>query len=94
MLYLNVTYTMPKEHRESFLADIVAQDIPARTRKERGNHAYDFSVPLERDNQVYLREIWDDDALEEHKKSANIKLLGAMKEKYGIETVLTISHFD
>lgn len=94
MLYINVTYTMPAENRDKFVEDLKAQSIPELTRQERGNHAYDFSVPIEQENQVYLREIWEDDAFEEHKQSANIKKLGEMKGKYDIETSITISKFE
>lgn len=94
MLYLNVTYTMPKENRDAFVSELKELKIEELTRQERGNHAYDFSVPISSETQVFLREIWEDDALEEHKTSANIKKLGAMKGKYNIETTITISKFD
>lgn len=94
MLYINVTYIIPTENRDKFVEDIKSLNIPQLTREERGNHAYDFSVPIEKDNEVYLREIWEDDALEEHKQSPNIKQLGLLKEKYSIETTITISHFE
>lgn len=94
MLYVNVTYTLPKANRDAFVADVLGQNIPALTRQEYGNHAYDFSVPVEHDDKVYLREIWEDDAFEIHKGSENIQKLVAMKDKYQIETSLVISRFD
>lgn len=91
MIYVNVTYKLPKENRDAFVADILEQNIPELTKAERGNHAYDFSIPIDNEEQVHLREIWDDDAFEEHKAGENIKKMGAMKGKYFIETEITIS---
>lgn len=94
MLYVNVTYTMPREHRDRFLAEIQEQTIMELTRQEQGNVAYEFSVPLDNAEQVYLREIWEEEGFEAHKTSDNIKKLGMMKEKYGITTNIVISSFD
>lgn len=94
MLYVNVTYTMPKENRDDFLAEIKNQKIMEFTRLEQGNTAYEFSVPIDRGDQVYLREIWEESAFENHKNSENIKKLGKLKEKYNISTNITISRFD
>lgn len=94
MLYINVTYTLPKANRDAFVADVLGQNIPELTRQEYGNHAYDFSIPVEHDDKVYLREIWEDDAFEKHKVSENIQKLIAMKDKYQIETSLVISRFE
>ena len=94
MLYVNVTYTLPKANRDAFVADVLGLNIPELTREEYGNHAYDFSIPIEHDDKVYLREIWEDDAFEKHKSSENIQKLAAMKQKYQIETSIVISRFD
>ena len=94
MLYVNVTYTMPRENRDKFLAEIQEQRIMELTRLEPGNGAYEFSVPLDSDDQVYLREIWEETGFEGHKSSDNIKKLGMMKEKYDITTSIVISRFD
>lgn len=94
MLCVNVTYAMPRENRDRFLADIRDQKIMELTRLERGNVAYEFSVPLDNDDQVFLREIWEDTAFEEHKAGENIKRLAAMKDRYGITTSIVISRFD
>lgn len=94
MLYVNVTYTMPRENRDKFIDDIRDQRIMELTRTEKGNVAYEFSVPLERDDQVFLREIWSEAGFEEHKSGGNIRKLAALKDKYDIATSIVISRTD
>lgn len=90
MIYLHVTYTMPKENRDSYIRELIGEKMSEMTKKERGCHAYDFSVPLDRDDQVFLKEIWEDDALEGHKNGANIKKMHEIAKKYGIKSEIKV----
>lgn len=93
MFYINVTYKLPAENRDAFAKSILENKIPELVRQERGNHAYDFSLSIEHPDEVYLREIWDEDAFEEHRTSPNVKLFGTIKEKFGASTEITKSRF-
>lgn len=94
MIYVNVTYSMPKVNRDNFIVDIKSQKIMELTRQEPGNQAYEFSIPLDNDEQLYLREIWDEAGFEAHKSSENIKRLGMLKDRYSVTTSIVVSRFE
>lgn len=87
MILLHVTYRMTPETRDAFVADLVANRIQELTEQENGNMMYRFSIPLDCRDEVMLTECWKDpDVLTAHFSSANIMVLKALKEKYGVES--------
>lgn len=90
MIYLHVTYTMPKENRDGYIKELVGEKMSELVKKEYGCHAYDFSIPVARDDQVFLKEIWEDDALEGHKNGANIKKMHEIAKKHGVASDIRV----
>ena len=72
---------------EGFYREIRELDIAALSKKEKGNARYEYYWPAERDNELFLLEIWETrEAQQIHTQQAHFKKLGELKIKYGIET--------
>ncbi len=72
---------------EGFYREIRELDIDTISRKEDGNVRYEYYWPAERENELFLLEIWETkEAQQIHTQQAHFKKLGDLKSKYGIET--------
>ena len=89
MIVLNVTYKCKPEMREEFLEMIMAEGIDRACRAETGNIKYDYYIPVEDDDDLFLREKWRDaDALAEHGRQPHLARLKEIKAEYVIDTIV------
>ena len=89
MIVLNVTYKCKPEMREEFLEMIMAEGIDRACRAETGNIKYDYYIPVEDDDDLFLLEKWRDaDALAEHGRQPHLARLKEIKAEYVIDTIV------
>ena len=89
MIVLNVTYKCKEKMREAFLEAIWSEGIDVASRSEEGNIKYDYYLPTENDNEVFLLEKWQDaEAVKVHSGQAHFKRLGELKATYVEDTVI------
>ena len=82
-----VTYTFPRGGRQKFLDRWESFGISDKSRSEYGCSRYDLSIPIGRDDALYLIEYWDDvTAQEMHRGTEHYKYLTALKEEFSVET--------
>lgn len=76
MLGVNVTYTMKPGKREQFLSEIAAGGIQESIRKESGCIQYDYYLPVEDSEKLFLLEKWTDrEAQKVHMTQPHMKKL-------------------
>ena len=85
MILIRVTYRTRPGERDAFIKALLDEDIPACTRKETGNHAYDFMLSIEDPDVVCLVEQWENQTcLEEHIKQTKFHRLSELREILGV----------
>lgn len=87
-----VTYTLDsREDRDAFYAAVSACGVIEASRKEEGCIRYSYFYPADSENQIFLWEQWESrEAQKRHTQQPHFKQLGALKEKYHMETEIQI----
>ncbi len=89
MLVFNVTFKCRPGMRDAFLEQILAEGIIAGARGEAGNLRYDYSVPVDHADELFLVEKYRDaDAVAEHVRQKHTAKLVELKERYVSDMVL------
>ena len=89
MIVLNVTYKCKPGKRGAFLKRIVSEGIDAACRAEAGNIRYDYFIPTNGSDDLFLLEKWRDaDALAEHGKQPHLARLKEIKAKFVVDTII------
>nr|WP_243136648.1 putative quinol monooxygenase [Acetobacterium paludosum] len=91
-LLVNVRYTVKPGKRNAFLEETSRQGIISESRTEPGNIKYEYYIPVESENDLFLMEMWvSSEAQAAHGKTAHYKMLQALKEEY--ITAITIEKY-
>lgn len=89
MIVLNVTYKCKPEKREEFLEIIMAEGIDVACRAEAGNILYDYYIPADGGDDLFLLEKWRDEAaLAEHGKQPHLTRLKEIKAEFVNDTII------
>lgn len=89
MIKVEVKYLLKPNQRDVFYNSIVSQKIDISSKNEEGNMKYDFEIPEDEKDILYLHEIWKDNAsLKAHSEKEHYKALADLKAKYVIETII------
>ena len=89
MIVLNVTYKCKPDKREEFLEMIYAEGIDVASRAEAGNIVYDYYIPTDNRDDLFLLEKWRDEAaLAEHGKQPHLARLKEIKAEYVNDTII------
>lgn len=89
MIVLNVTYKCKPDKRKEFLEMIMADGIDVASRAEAGNIMYDYYIPTDGSDDLFLLEKWRDEAaLAEHGKQPHLARLKEIKEEFVIDTII------
>lgn len=89
MIVLNVTYKCKPDMREEFLERIMAEGIDVASRAETGNIKYDYYIPTDGSDDLFLLEKWQDaEALAEHGAQPHLLKLKEIKSEYVIDTII------
>ena len=89
MIVLNVTYKCKPAMRDRFLEQIIAEGIDAACRAEAGNIQYDYYIPADGSNELFLLEKWQDaDAVAAHRGEPHFARLGEIKAGFVDDTII------
>ena len=89
MIVLNVTYKCKPDKREEFLEMIMTEGIDIASRAEAGNIMYDYYIPTDDRDDLFLLEKWrDEDAIAEHGKQPHFARLKAIKAEFVNDTII------
>ena len=89
MILVLVTYHCRPGMREAFLHAIQTEKIDEACRKEAGNLQYDYYLPIDQDDDLFLLEKWRDaEAVSVHNSLPHYARLQDLKGQYVEHTVL------
>lgn len=89
MIKDEVKYILKQGQRDAFYNAIVEQGIDVAAENEDGNIKYDFDIPVDERDVLYLHEMWKDaEALTLHGQMEHYKALALLKEKYVLDTII------
>lgn len=84
-----VRYTVKPGLRAEFLKQADVLGIIWDSRAEPGNLKYEYSLPLESENDVILIELWaDGEAVAAHKDTPHYEKLQELKKQYVTDVVI------
>ena len=82
-LLLHVLYTTKENKRDAFYELINKLEIPQKSRLEEDNVQYDYFIPCDTNNKIFLLEIWKSkEGFEKHKQMPHFLELQNLKEDY------------
>ena len=82
-----VKYTMKPGMAKAYYDRVVSEGVAAGVRQEEGNRQYNFYMPLDEPDALYLIEKWDNKACADaHGGTDNVKKLASFKSDYVLET--------
>lgn len=83
LILVNVRYTVKPGKREDFLKKVADQGIILHSKEEEGNRKYEYSIPLDSENDLLLTEIWDSAASQAlHGETEHYRKLQELKKEY------------
>lgn len=87
MILVDVVYVIKDGKRKEFYEKIVEMGIAKASRQEPGCGRYEYSIPLDNENELWLTELWTDKiAQERHAKTQHFLKLQELKKEY-VESV-------
>lgn len=82
-LLVNVSYTIKPGKRDEFLQKVREQQIIKASKAEPGNFKYEYYIPVDTENILFLMEIWaNSNAQTLHGKTEHYKRLQTLKNEY------------
>ncbi len=85
-LTINIYYSGENGNARKFADEMISSGIVDRVRKEEGNLRYEYFFPMADSETVLLIDKWiDEEALNIHHKSAMMKEITELREKYGLK---------
>lgn len=89
MLVLNVIFKGEEGKAERYVKELEENGMADFVRHEKGNYKYDYYLPLKKSGEVLLVERWEnEECLQAHLNTENIKKMQEIKKKYNIQTIL------
>ena len=83
LILVCVRYIIKEEKRNEFLKKVDDQGIIRESKAEPGNVKYEYSVPIDSENDLILTEIWTNSAAQiGHGKTEHYQRLQALKKEY------------
>lgn len=83
LILVNVKYTIKLGKRNEFLEKVDKSGIISDSKAEPGNFKYEYYIPIESENELFLMEIWvNNTALKMHMETEHYKRLQEMKKDY------------
>lgn len=77
------TYQVKHGQLHKLVSALVSSGIEKTLRETKGNVCFNFSVPVEGKDILYLTDIWEDEAaFQAHLSSPATQAWGELKEKY------------
>ena len=85
MITINITYTGEGQNAKLFMEEMIGSGVVDSIRKEPGNIRYDYYIPVEDPESIFLIDSWENqDALDVHHASPMMKTIAELREKYDL----------
>ena len=85
-LTVNILYTGTGGSARKFAEDMTKSGLVDKIRAEKGNLRYEYFLPMGDPESVLLIDVWEnEEALDLHHKSAEMKEVAALREKYHLK---------
>ncbi len=85
-LTVNILYTGTGGSARKFAEDMTKSGLVDKIRAEKGNLRYEYFLPMDDPESVLLIDVWEnEEALDLHHKSAEMKEIAALREKYHLK---------
>lgn len=85
-LTVNILYTGTGGSARKFAEDMTKSGLVDKIRAEKGNLRYEYFLPMDDPESVPLIDVWEnEEALDLHHKSAEMKEIAALREKYHLK---------
>lgn len=85
-LTVNILYTGTGGSARKFAEDMTKSGLVDKIRAEKGNLRYEYFLPMGDPESVLLIDVWEnEEALDLHHKSAEMKEIAALREKYHLK---------
>lgn len=85
ILYMNRYYLKPGT-RDAFVEEINASGVEAAFRSMPGNIKFDFSVPVNDRDMLYMNDLWaDEDSFQAHLHCEALETWHAIKDRYVVD---------
>ena len=82
-ILVNVRYAIKPGKRDEFLEKVIEQEIIRDSRAEPGNFKYEYYMPVDSKNDLFLMEMWvSGEAQTAHGKTEHYQRLQALKREY------------
>ncbi|MFA6857770.1 MAG: putative quinol monooxygenase [Treponema sp.] len=86
---VHVRYTIKSGKRDEFFGKVKMKGIIKDSREEPGNYAYDYYLPVDSKDDLFLMEMWtDSDAQAEHGKTTHYQKLQELKKEYVVSVTI------
>ena len=83
---VNIYYTGTDGNAKKFAEEMKTSGLVERIRAEKGNLRYEYFLPMDDPETVLLIDAWEnEEALEFHHKSPEMKEIAALREKYHLK---------
>ena len=87
MLHIHVRYKVKPGMRNAYIDAIKKAKISGRTMEEPGNFGYEFFIPMEKEDELFLVECWEnEEVLVPHKEQEHYKELQNLKAEFVLNT--------
>lgn len=87
VIHVEVTYKVKSGKREEFYRKVMEAGIPEASKNEEGNLKYEYSLPTDSEDEVFLTEIWTSEETQSaHGKTPHYQKLSEIKKEYVIDT--------
>lgn len=84
-LIINIYYSGKGDNARKFAEEMSSLGLVDAVRNEKGNEKYEYFFPKDDPNTVLLIDKWESqEALDLHHKSAMMKEIAKLREKYGL----------
>ncbi|NLO98335.1 MAG: hypothetical protein GX091_09775 [Peptococcaceae bacterium] len=89
MILLHVKYKLKPNVRDEFVVKLKEYDLANEYRKQPGNITYEYFIPIAEEDVLFVVDAWEDEAAcEAHLTSPPSEILGPLKQKYVLETIV------
>lgn len=89
MLILTVDYKLKKGRRDEFVKRLLAEKTAEHTRSEQGCIRYEYYLPIDREDELFLLEAWESrEDQQRHLQSGHMRKMREFKDEYVESTEL------
>ena len=91
MLHIHVRYKIKPGMRKAYIEAITKAQTASKTQAEPGNLGYEFFIPLDKEDELFLVECWENETVVgPHRDMEHYKYLQSLKAEYVLNTDIKV----